>query len=274
LYGEAFYDEDRFLSDGPQQIIFVGGAPRSGTTVTHAVICTSDRTSRYHPEISFFRGLPIAFRNGRTSWRQHTSAFFADADAFRLLMRKACDMALHAVWEALDRSPNLCVKDPHLTPFFPDLNLLYPEKARFVVVVRDPRDVVRSRQEVHAKEFPDKPYTINDAIAVAHEYRRYYTTILRHNFAGRLFMFRYEDLDTDRIKDGIADFTGLDDLFKRPLWNGDNNVADDPWGSPKYNRSIDLGRRLSPLAPDIAEPVMTICQNIMDRFGYQRAHRI
>src|SRR5262249_47468058 len=78
---------------GPQKLVFVGGAPRSGTTVTHALICTSARVSEYHPEISFFRGLTQAYRNGRGAWKQHTSAFFSDPEAFRAHMRRTTDLS-------------------------------------------------------------------------------------------------------------------------------------------------------------------------------------
>ena len=61
---------------GPSKIVFVGGAPRSGTSVTHALICTSRSVSPYHREISFFRGIPLAYRNGRAAWREHTRHFF------------------------------------------------------------------------------------------------------------------------------------------------------------------------------------------------------
>jgi len=51
-----------------QPMIFVGGAPRSGTTVTHALLCTSDRTNAFHPEISFVRPLFNAYSVGMQNW--------------------------------------------------------------------------------------------------------------------------------------------------------------------------------------------------------------
>lgn len=42
-------------ASAPLKVIFVGGAPRSGTTVTHALICTAPEVSHYHPEVSFIR---------------------------------------------------------------------------------------------------------------------------------------------------------------------------------------------------------------------------
>jgi hypothetical protein len=256
-------------ADGPQNMVFVGGAPRSGTTVTHALLCTSKRVSDYHPEISFFRGLMIGFRNGRGAWKQHTSAFFADPEAFRLVMRESADVSMRHVWRALGASEILCMKDPLLTPFFPDLHQLYPREARFVVVVRHPYEVVRSRQEVHEKGGAQHTFGVADAAAAAREYLATYRAILAHNFSGKLFMFRYEDLLTEDIQAGLAKFIGVDDLDPGRMWgDGAQDLTNDAWSSPKYNKAIDLAPRLDTLSPVLAETVKTICAPIMQRFNY------
>jgi len=77
-----------------QPMIFVGGAPRSGTTVTHALLCTSDRTSPYHPEISFVRPLFNVHAVGMQNWAAHTSAFFKEPAHFKAQM---CASVLHSL---------------------------------------------------------------------------------------------------------------------------------------------------------------------------------
>jgi hypothetical protein len=253
---------------GAEKLVFVGGAPRSGTTVAHAILCTSTKVSRYHPEISFFRGVPMAFRNGRASWKQHTHAFFEDPEAFRLLMRETADVSMNHLWRRFGEPPILCMKDPLLTPLFRDVHMLYPQEAWFVVVVRHPVDVVRSRQEVHEKSNTGRPFVASDAVAAAREYLAYYQSILASGFGGRLFMFRYEDLNMPRTREGLAQFLAVDDLFARPMWGEETVPDDDPWSSPKYNQAIDLEPRLSPLAAELADPVRQICAPIMARFGY------
>lgn len=254
---------------GPEKLVFVGGAPRSGTTVTHAVLCTSARVSRYHPEISFFRGLPLAYRNGRASWKQHTHAFFDTPEAFRQLMRETADVPLRSLWRTLGEPPILCMKDPLLTPLFRDLHMLYPDEASFVVVVRHPVDVVRSRQEVHERSRTGRPFGPGDAAAVANEYLSYYQGVLSADFGGTLLLVRYEDLNAPQTKAQLASFIGVDDLFARPMWGDVEVEDDDPWNSPKYNQAVNLEPRLSPLAPELVEPTMRICAPIAQRFGYE-----
>jgi hypothetical protein len=253
---------------GPEKIVFVGGAPRSGTTVTHALICTSAAVSDYHPEISFFRGIPQAFRNGSVAWEEHTSAFFDDPEAFRSLMRQTSDLSLDHIWRRLGQSKVMAVKDPHLTPLFPDLARLYPDVGYFVTVLRHPYDVVRSRQEVHEKSGTGRAYSVHDVTGVSREYVNYYRAVLKNNFGGRHFAFRYEDLNADHLQQALAGFVGVDDLFARPMWGKPAKVGDDPWDSPKYNQPIDLEPRLSPLADELREATKIICGPIMERFGY------
>jgi len=263
---------------GPDRIIFVGWAPRSGTTVAHALICTSARVNAYHPEISFFRGLLPAWRYGKAAWTQHTSAFFPDREAFRLHMRQTTELSLGAIWRALERPPILCVKDPHLTPWFRDLHELHPDEAWFVTVVRDPLAVVRSRQAVHEKANPERPFTAADAASVVREYLAYYRSVLDADFGGRSLVFRYEDLGSAEVQDRLAVFAGVDDLDPAAMWRGPGDqppdpqataaVAADAWGSPKYHGPLDLDSRLPPLAPELAEAVRATCQPVMARFGY------
>jgi hypothetical protein len=272
LYGQGpihRYGSPKMAESGPEKLVFVGGAPRSGTTVTHALICTSERVNDYHPEISFFRGIPSAYRNGKVAWDGHTSALFSDRDEFRGVMRRTADVSLDHVWRRLGKKPVLCMKDPHLTPFFPDLHELYPQEAWFVTVCRHPFDVVRSRQEVHEKTGLQQPFGADLAMAVAREYLAYYRAVLTTDFAGRHFMFRYEDLNAEAVRNGLAQVAGVDDLDVRKLWGAAPDTSDDPWGSPKYNGPIDLEPRLTPLAPALREAVRPICQPIMARFDYQ-----
>jgi hypothetical protein len=253
----------------PQNMVFVGGAPRSGTTVTHALLCTSSRVSDYHPEISFFRGIAQSSRNGRGAWVQHTTAFFPHPEAFRQMMRETADVPLRHLSAALGGRDILCMKDPLLTPLFPEVHHLYPQEARFVVVVRHPYEVVRSRQEVHERAGAQRAFGPADAAAVAQEYVATYQAILTQDFSGKLFMFRYEDLLTAPIQEGLAKFIGVDDLDAEGMW-GDNppDVSDDPWNSPKYHKAIDLAPRLDALSSALREAVTPICAPIMQRFGY------
>ncbi|WP_421932549.1 sulfotransferase [Phenylobacterium sp.] len=252
----------------PQKIVFVGGAPRSGTSVTHALICSADRVSNYHPEASFLRGLLPAYRFGKAAWQGHTKAFFPDPQAFRAHIRETLDLSIRRLSEALGRPEILCLKDPHLTPFFPDLAELYADQARFVTVCRHPLEVVRSRQAVH-EQGEDRPFLDAGVVQVAREYLTYYSTVIRTDFGGRHFLFRYEDLNTERVQGGLAGFVGVERFNPDLMWRTAAPVERDPaWKSPKHGGVIALEPRFEPLQEPWAVMVREICRPIMARLDY------
>jgi hypothetical protein len=260
-------------SNRAEKLVFLGGAARAGTTVTHALICSAQGVSRFHPEIGFFRGAAMSYFVGGDSWDEQTSAFFADQAAFRRLVRETAEIWLDHVWQSLDQPQILCVKDPLLTPYFPSLRDLLPG-ARFVVVCRHPFDVIRSRQEV--AENRQQPFGLPQAIAVAEQYDMFYRQILGNRFEGRSFVLRYEDLHVDAMRTDLARFLGVPGFDTSAMWNGGKStaktlqaLASSPWmSSPKSFGPIDLERRLDPIPEDWQAAVRPICAFIMDRMDY------
>jgi len=259
--------------DGP--IFFVGGAPRSGTTVTHALLCTSARMSAYHPEISYVTPIIKAYTVGLNNWTGHTRNFFAEREHFRQHIHGLANQAFSYLHLVLKHPEMLCVKDPLMTPFFPSVRDLFAERARFVTVVRHPYDVIRSRQEVASKA--QRAFTVANAHEVARQYNQAYQHIDNPAFGDKLIYFRYEDLLSDAVQDRIKEFTGCEDISTENVWGERKQQAatpseaasKDPWYSPKYHGSIDLTSRLSPLADQYREVVDKICGKLMQRFDYE-----
>jgi hypothetical protein len=255
----------------PEKLIFVGGAPRSGTTVTHALLCTAPGFSPFHPEIAFFRGIVGGYRIGADAWEENTSAFFRDRTEFRNMVRETGELWLDKVWQTVGCPSVLCMKEPHLTPFFPDLSDLFPD-ALFITVCRHPYDVVRSRQDVYLKA--GEHFDQGRALQVAREYAVTYERVLNHSFSGRHVLFRYEDLNTDRVRQTLARFLDVPGFDTSKMWRTATgepiaaNENSDPWISPKNNGPIDLGRRLEPLAPEFQVLVRRICEPVMARLQY------
>lgn len=256
---------------GPERIIFVGGAPRSGTTLTHALICSGQGVSGYHPEVSFYRHIAQCYREGLGSWAVHTHAFFSDPAEFRRFARKLSDAAIHRIWAALGRPRILCMKDPHLTPLFPELGQIYGAEARFVTVARHPVDVVRSRQEVHERMHGPESFTEAHVQAVASEYLNYYGAALNGQYDSGHFSFCYEEIEEGRIQGALAAFLGLPGFDPASMW-GDQAPQDQEsaWHSPKYGAAIDTRSRLEPLRADWAELTIQICAPVMNEYGYRR----
>ncbi|MFD1912943.1 sulfotransferase family protein [Halodurantibacterium flavum] len=261
------------MTSDTSDILFVGGAPRSGTTVLHALLCTSARTCRYHPEVSFIRPLVETYVHGLSTWDAHTHAFFEKKAHFHHHMRRMTSWAFDHVSTVLKNPQLLCVKDPCMTPFFGALREIMGQRIRTVTSVRHPYDVLRSRQTVIERHGQGMTEAMADKLA------REYVTMYRHlddpRLEGCSLVLRYEDLEQPETLERLRVFTGLDDLSPDEIWAETRARSSDAdqsaWGSPKYHAALDLRPRHTPLDPrwrDIARP---ICGPLMAQFGYDPA---
>lgn len=257
--------------DPPNKVIFVGGAPRSGTSLTHALLCTAQAVNRYHPEISYVRPVLESYAVGMEKWQAHTSGFFREPEHFKLHIRKLITIQLTYIARVLTYPRVLCVKDPLLTPYFPMMREVLGWPSQYVTVLRHPHNVIRSLQEVverEGNEFDDE--LINFAV---NDYLNSYVHIDDPALEGVLMCLRYEDLNEPETIEALRDFTNLPGIDPANIWKDDNHQPTaeeqaDPWYSPKYHSAIDTTSRLSPLAPHIREVVNEVCGPMMEEYGY------
>jgi len=169
------------------QFIFIGGAPRSGTTLVQRLL-------NAHPEVyggPEFDMLPevVALRNRfvRRIENGRIDRFF-DTDYLDTTFKKfLCDLFAEKIRR--ERVRFLSEKTPANILVFPELTELFPE-ASFVFVVRDPRATVASMLEV-GKKTTTPPFT-QDLISAV----RYMNQCLEGGLSlgSRTITIRYEDL--------------------------------------------------------------------------------
>ncbi len=256
---------------GPRKVIFVGGAPRSGTSVTHALICTAPACNAYHSEISFVRPIFESYAVGMDQWQPHTSHFFKIPEHLKLHVRKLAQQSMFYIWRVLQQPVVLCVKDPLLTRNFAAVKAVMEWPCQFVTVLRHPHDVIRSQQEVYARSGVEMDTV--EVYRLSEEYMQSYAHLDDPEMEGSVFHFRYEDLGNEWLTDQIRSFTGLGGIDPLQLWEkGAHQPSEaergDPFYSPKYHGPIDTSRRLEPLALPFQQIVNSICAPLMERCGY------
>jgi hypothetical protein len=186
---------DRISEIGDRMII-VGGSPRSGTTITQAVLDS-------HPKIfggpEFDRLPDIAKTRGQLldSLAAGRIVDFCDRDAINASFGRLIESLLYPAMQRHGAS-YISEKTPSNVLEFEALLEMLPG-AKFVEVVRDPRAVVNSMLSVAGRhrqkglEPPDSIATLHDAIQ----------TLVKHINAGfaayqkhpdRVFRLKYEDL--------------------------------------------------------------------------------
>lgn len=260
-------------------IIFVGGAPRSGTTVCHALMCTSQRINAYHSEISYVTPIVRAYATGLDAWNRHTRSFFAEKEHFRLHMKSLLSMTFEHIRMALGSPEILCVKDPLLTPYFPKLHELFGNQVKFITVIRHPYRILRSREEVAANQ--NKDFNRSDAYEILHQFNQSYQHLSNPAFGQGLYSFRYEDMLSQKVLSDIRSFSCCDDISPDNVWNErreklaeprerSESATIDPWYSPKYHGSIDLTDRLGPLRHELRVIADEVCGPMMAQYGYEK----
>jgi hypothetical protein len=194
---------------GGERLIFVGGAPRSGTTLVQNMLDC-------HPEIlgvPEFLHLPDIVSLRATLLRSFGEER-SGAERLDTLVRELILRFLLPVWQR-EGKPYLSEKTPENVLVFDELADLFPN-SRFLFVLRDPRATVASMLEVarRAREQGLRPASFTSSLEAATEHaHRCIQSGLRaaERRPQRVCVVAYEQLVTDveMHTRRICDFLGL-----------------------------------------------------------------
>lgn len=201
------------LGDG-DRLLFVGGPPRSGTTLAHNVL-DSHSDILGTPELLHLPDLLHVRSLFLNSVDEKLLEFFCDRPDVDRAMYEFIDRILGPVVAASDAC-YVSEKTPSNVLIFRDLHELFPG-ARFVFVIRDPRAIVSSMlavgERARAKGEGAPGFTRDVRVAVQ--------SVRQHLEAGfdfarsapdRCFILRFEDLTTrpEEVTRELCDFLRLD----------------------------------------------------------------
>jgi Sulfotransferase family len=249
--------------------LFVAGAPRSGTTILHAIVCASEKTNGYITECSYFTAFMHPLLIGLNTFDVHTKHYFASRDALIQNHSDVLNNELSKIWVKTGRPEVLALKDPMLTPLIPHLAEPLPQ-AKFVVSVRDPRATISSRIEVAKRETQENEIADDQVRRFCDEYVHMYGTVANHlpTLGDRILIVDYRDVVHGAAFDKLTAF-GVGRIDTNRIWS--NTIANptrsssDVWATALHGKmpsvaSIDryrehLDSRTEKVILDICGPV-------------------
>ena len=186
------------------QRIFVGGAIRTGTTLLQSIICSSPDTHPLIHECQYLTEqmqLLAKWRNNHTPFITH---YFGTLENFHVFARNLVEQLLSIASEQVRPNRAIVLKSPHLSYYFGDLAEMLPD-ARFILCVRDPRDVIASMLDVAERQRNKNEMSVlvdfgHDIEAFCRFFNQFYQPVFsalsadRHGLKGRLLFIKYEDL--------------------------------------------------------------------------------
>lgn len=197
---------------------FVGGSQRSGTSMLASSLCSGEETNMYIGECLSLRHLLQLLRSLKQNHGNETDLYFGSENAVDAYASNTVRSYLSHTLSTNAPASSLVLKEPHLTMLFPWLWHLVPE-SRFIMIKRDPRDIVASMMRVGEKFAQKKQkhlFNSGDVAAMAQAAQKFYIPVI--NAAKKSPAFRsavtwvsYEEFVANpaEIIDALRKQTGL-----------------------------------------------------------------
>lgn len=266
--------------------IFVGGCQRTGTSLLHALLCSDPDANPVIAEAEYLRQMVQPYTYGKRNFDYSLIHYFGDEETFRTFHGAWIHAFLDQVLQRYMPARHLVLKEPHLTQHFPILGELLPE-ARFIVLVRDPRDTVSSMREVGrrlAAKGSGHLLTKAPLKQLISLFTSFYAACLDckdEEFLRRLLLLRYEDLVSapESVLDKLGEFTGLALREVDPAvpWKRTVRPADAPhprqrpWRTELSGSGVSpasIGRYRTRLKPGEIRAIDRALAGFYSRFGY------
>jgi hypothetical protein len=267
------------------QIIIIGGAMRSGTTLLNNMICNSDRTNPVVEESHLLTHFLSGYRLAKGSIKQLKGHYFQDEESLRKFFATHVLDFFNNMSLVHHHPEYLVVKNPEFTPLIMDFLELIPE-AKILISVRDPRDTVVSMCDVIGKMKRNNHHSglaslDGNITGLARHYMNYYLHMiyfLSKKPNPNIVFVRYESLveETKDYKKQLETFLGFDiptyqvsDLYKKEHSNHQENnyfITELMGKSVVSNESI--GRYKSVLTREQIQHIERECRSIMKLFNY------
>jgi protein-tyrosine sulfotransferase len=258
--------------------IFLGGVPRSGTTLLRVILDSHPRIF-CGTELRAVRALALLWQSASdTAQPLLSQAYETDPERLRRIFSTLVLSFLEPAWRASGKA-RVAEKTPSNFLVFPQLAALFPQSP-LIHVIRDGRDVVASRLERDKIAAQGKAFdTVAQATAHAQEWAE--AMALRRAILGNVdlsrsyYEIRYEQLisEPEPVLMGLFDFIGERfDPCVLAFHQIERNVAGtEEWSAEAVRRPIfttSKGRWERSLSADEQAAILRVAGSELAELGY------
>ena len=263
---------------------FVIGSARSGGYLVYGILCSDPDSNPVLTENHFVSDALLAYSNSRRRLDHEKRHFFTGARDAREFYSDWITSFLERIQSRYAPAKHLIIKSILLGPCCPNLHEIMPD-AKFIMSMRDPRDIVASLIEVGERQ--QRIQGINqyprDADELASIVMRTYAPCLTcrdPGFDEKIRVVKYERLVTDpsSIIAKMEAWTGLDlsgfdpsTTWPRTRRDFSHDKETSPFITEPYGEAItaqSVGRFTDTLSGEETATVERICAPIMQAFEY------
>lgn len=268
-------------------VFFVGGVNRSGSTLLQSILCSDPKANPLVQEASYLRFITDAWAFGNANFDFHSKYYFDSRQDLLEFTAEWLDKFLNKFRGRYPEAEHLVLRYLPITARFPQLNelmLAIGEQSHYIVIIRDPRDVVASLVQVgeRAKESNDSGAEAlgRNIPNLCKIYMDVYGPLFSNKdpqFRGALTSLRYEDLVTKpgQTLAQLREATGLNIPDYSPGSQWQRNEMDmelkHPWMSDLWGKGLTadrIGSYQKVLRPEEVSIVEQICASPLQGFGY------
>ncbi len=272
-------------------VFFIGGVNRSGTTLLQSILCSDSTTNPLIHEASYLRNIVEAYVFGMQKFEEHNKYYFSSVEDMRYFTAGWAKSFLDKTRNRYPEAEHLVLKHPPLTPRFPaifDLLSSIGEDPKFIIIIRDPRDVAASLVRVGERlrnkgesEGNTLPRNMN---LLGNLYMQCYMPALASQhppYKNSLTIIKYEDLvnNPQAVIEKIRQTSGLklnefnasedwkhDDIDYDELKHNKNAWLSELWGKKLSNARVGSYKNI--LKPEEITLLEQVCAGPLKTFGY------
>jgi hypothetical protein len=256
------------------QLILIGGAQRSGTTLLQTLLANALGSPNL-PEAHILSDILAAYKRAK-EFGNKTHVFYPTDDDLLSFFRSFAERHVVDIAAAATNPGVLVLKDPNFIQSLDEAAAIFPHAVR-IVCMRDPRDIAASFVQIGQRQSATKPgkYERRDVLFISKKILASYQPLLPAMPAG-VVMVRYEDLASNpkASLEALGGETGLTlslDRIEEAAWLDAPARHEAAWiseleGGRPSPASIGSFKRV--LEGEEIAVVQRVCRPIMSQFAY------